>query len=117
MTKRKTVKRAGRKIPQPKPESNGQLIDGTITIEVKGGPHDGEKIHMDATVVKLAAEQLQAKHGLKEDDKGLIRPTAEFAVDLDKALQVVGYKSTATIAIHAWIRASEYFVELQKKTS
>ena len=116
MTKRKTVKRAGRKIPQPKPESNGQLIDGTITIEVKGGPHDGEKIHMDATVVKLAAEQLQAKHKLPIEDGGY-RPTAEFAVDLDKALQGVGYKSTATIAIHAWIRASEYFVELQKKTS
>ncbi len=116
MTKRKTAgpKRAGRKIPRP--ESNGQLIDGTITIEVKGGPHDGEKIHMDATVVKLAAEKLQAKHKLPIED-GLMAPTAEFALDLDKALQGVGYKSTPTIAIHAWIKASEYFLELQKKTS
>ena len=116
MTKRKTVKRAGRQIPRPKPESNGQLLDGTITIEVKGGPHDGEKIHMDATVVKLAAEKLQAKHKLPIED-GLCSPTAEFAVDLDNALQGVGYKSTPTIAIHAWIKACEYFVELQKKTS
>ena len=93
-----------------------QVIDGTITIEVQGGPHDGEKIHMDATVVKLTAEKLQTEHRLPTED-GLMRPTAEFAVDLDKALQGVGYKSTPTIAIHAWIKASEYFLELQKKTS
>ena len=109
MTKRKTVR-------TKRAESNGQLIDGTITIEVRGGPHDGEKIHMDATVVKLTAEKLQAKHKLPIED-GLMAPTAEFAVDLDKALQGVGYKSTPTIAIHAWIKASEYFVALQKKTS
>ena len=109
MTKRKTVR-------PKRAESNGQLIDGTISIEVRGGPHDGEKIHMDATVVKLAAEKLQAKHKLPIED-GLMAPTAEFAVDLDKALQGVGYKSTPTIAIHAWIKASEYFVALQKKTS
>ena len=117
MTKRKTVKRAGRKIPRPKAESNGQLIDGTITIEVKGGPHDGEKIHMDATVVKLTAEKLQAKHKMAVGEDGLVEATAEFAVDLDKALQGIGYKSTPTIAIHAWIKAGEYFVALQKKTS
>lgn len=109
MTKRKTVR-------PKRAESNGQLIDGTISIEVRGGPHDGEKIHMDATVVKLAAEKLQAKHKLPIED-GLMAPTAEFAVDLDKALRGVGYKSTPTIAIHAWIKASEYFVALQKKTS
>ena len=109
MTKRKTVR-------PKRAESNGQLIDGTISIEVRGGPHDGEKIHMDATVVKLAAEKLQANHKLPIED-GLMAPTAEFAVDLDKALQGVGYKSTPTIAIHAWIKASEYFVALQKKTS
>lgn len=109
MTKRKTVR-------PKRAESNGQLIDGTISIEVRGGPHDGEKIHMDATVVKLAAEKLQAKHKLPIED-GLMAPTAEFAVDLDKALQGIGYKSTPTIAIHAWIKASEYFVALQKKTS
>ena len=83
---------------------------------VQGGPHDDETIHMDALVVKLASEKLQAKHRLKIED-GQIEPTAEFAIDLDKALQGFGYKSTPTIAIHAWIKAVEYFVELQKKTN
>lgn len=117
MTKRKTVKRAGRKVARPKrAESNGQLVDGTISIVVRGGPHDGETLQMDATVVKLVAEKLQAKHSLPVKD-GHIQPTAEFAIDLDRALQDLGYKSTPTIAVHAWIKAVEYFIELQKKTS
>ncbi len=109
MAKRKTAR-------TKQAESNGQLIDGTITIVVRGGPHDGQTLHMDATVVKLAAERLQAKHQLEIKD-GEIEPTAEFAIDLDKALQGHGYKSTPTIAIHVWIKAVDYFVELQKKTS
>lgn len=114
MTKRKTVKPKRARVARP--ESNGQLIDGTITIVVQGGPHDGETLHMDATVVKLAAEKLQAKHQLQIED-GQIEPTAEFAIDLDKSLQGFGYKSTPTIAIHAWIKAVEYFLDLQKKTN
>lgn len=106
----KTVKR------KPKPEHNGQLIDGTIEIAVQGGPHGGETIRMDATVVKLTAEALQDKHKLTVTD-GIIEPTAEFALELDQKLQEMGYKSTPTIAIHAWVTASNYFAELQKKTN
>ena len=98
------------------PSTNGKFLDGTITIEVQGGTHDGKTIHMDAAIVQAAAEQLATKHKLKISD-GSYQPTPEFLLELDKRLQELGYDSTPTIARHAWIKASEYFTEIQKKTS
>ena len=117
MTKRKTVKRAGRKIVRPKPESKGQLIDGTITIEVKGGPHDGKTIHMSAMIVNDAVSELIKKLKLEPDSEGLTTFTPEFKIALDKRLQELGYDSTPEIAMHAQAKAFEYWTSLQKKTS
>jgi hypothetical protein len=117
MTKRKTVKRAGRKIPRPKPESNGQLIDGTITIEVQGGPHDGKTITMSASIVNDAVNELLTKLKIKPDADGLTTFTPEFKIALDKRLQELGYESTVEIAMSAQEKAFEYWTSLQKKTS
>jgi len=110
MTTKKTTRR------KPADSTNGELVDGTLTIAVKGGPYDGQTLEMDALVVRLAAETLVRKHGLKVKD-GWIDATAAFSVDLDKALKEVGYKSTPTIAIRAWEIACRLFAELQKKTN
>lgn len=83
---------------------------------MQGGPHDGKKLTMDASVVRLAADALEAKHKLIRK-KGQIHATAEFIIDLDAKLKSVGYESTPTIAMHAWIKSNEYFAEIQKKTN
>lgn len=97
-------------------EDNGHLQDGTITIEVQGGPHDGKTISMDATVVMMVAGELTKKHKLKTE-RGMTQATPRFAIELDEKLQEMGYSSTPTIAVHAWVKACEYFAAVQKKTS
>lgn len=109
-TKKKSTR--GKQEPSP----NGHFIDGTITIEVQGGPHDGKTITMDASVVSLASVPLEKKHKLVTKGEQ-IHATAEFLVDLDAKLKSIGYESTPTIALHAWIKASEYLKAIQKKTS
>lgn len=122
MTKRKAVKRAGatragRKIPRPKPESNGELIDGTITIEVKGGPHDGKTIHMSAMIVNDVVTEVSKSLNMEPESDGLTTFTPEFKMALDKRLQALGYDSTPEIAMRAQAKAFEYWTSLQKKTS
>jgi len=119
MTKRKTAgaRRTRRKIPRPKAESNGQLIDGTITIEVKGGPHDGKTILMSAMIVNDAAEEVTKKLKMQPDSDGLMTFTPEFKIAFDKRLRELGYESTVEIAMSAQEKAFEYWTSLQKKTS
>ena len=114
MTARKTAKKPTRR---KRAESNGHTNAGTITIDVMGGEYDGQTIRMDVTVVKMVAERVSANHDLQTDEDGMIVATPEFALELDQQLQKMGYNSTPTIALHAWIKASEYFAALQKKTS
>jgi len=113
-TKKKVTKQ--RKRPEKTEASNGAVYDSTIKMEVKGGPHDGKTIEMDPMLVKLSADALERKHGL-ESVEGRIQATAGFAADLSKELVTLGYDSTPSIAIGAWVKASEYFAEMQKKTS
>ncbi len=120
MTKRKAVraKRAGHRIARPKrTEDNGQLIDGTITIEVVGGPHGGKTICMSAMIVNDAVNEVIKKLNIEKDDDGLMTFTPEFKIALDKRLQSLGYESTPEIAMHAQVKAFEYWSSLQKKTS
>ncbi len=118
MTKRKTVKRAGHKIARPKQtESNGELLDGTITIVVRGGPHGGKTIYMSAMIVNDAVNEVIRKLKLQPGSDGLITFTPEFKIALDKRLQELGYDSTPEIAMHAQSKAFEYWSSLQKKTS
>ena len=56
MTKRKTVRAKRTRVSRP--ESNGELIDGTITIVVRGGPHDGGNAMTHAELVARAARWL-----------------------------------------------------------
>lgn len=97
-------------------ENNGQLLDGTLSIEVRGGPHDGKTLQMDALVVKAVADKLVAKHELVVKD-GRYDYTAEFAIEFDQKLKDVGYDSTPTIALYAWVKAVDYFITVQKKTN
>ncbi len=118
MTKRKTVKRAGHKIARPKrAESNGELLDGTITIVVRGGPHDGKTIYMSAMIVNDAADEVAKKLNMQPGSDGLTTFTPEFKMALSKRLQELGYDSTPEIAMHAQQKAFEYWTSLQKKTS
>ncbi len=120
MTKRKAAKpkRAGRRIARPKQaESNGQFNDGTITIVVQGGPHDGKTIFMSAMIVNDAVNELCTKLRLEADSDGLMTFTPEFKMALDRRLQELGYDSTPEIAMHAQEKAFEYWTSLQKKTS
>ena len=114
MTAKKTAPR--KRKPRAKPEANGHIQDGTISIEVQGGPFNGKTIHMDATVVKLLSERLESKHELPREDEMMVA-TPEFALELDAVLRGAGYDSTPTIAIHVWARACQYFADLQKKTN
>ncbi len=98
-------------------ESNGELIDGTITIVVKGGPHDGKTIHMSAMVVNDAVSEVIQKLKIEPDSDGLTTFTPEFKMALDRRLQELGYDSTVEIAMSAQQKAFEYWTSLQKKTS
>ncbi len=115
MTKRKTVRPKRARVSQP--ESNGQLIDGTITIEVVGGPHGGKTIYMSAMIVNDAVDEVIKKLKMQSDSNGLMTWTPEFKIALDKRLQELGYDSTPEIAMHAQVKAFEYWSSLQKKTN
>ena len=114
MTTRKKTPARKRKVAA---ESNGELIDGTITIVVKGGPHDGKTIHMSAMVVNDAVNEVFKKLKIEPDSDGLTTFTPEFKMALDRRLQELGYDSTPEIAMHAQQKAFEYWTSLQKKTS
>lgn len=105
-TKRRTTR---------KPESNGHFQDGTITIDVQGGPYDGQTIHMDASVLQDVGRRLIQEHELPLED-GKYNPTPEFMIAFDARLKDLGYTSTPTIAIHAWVKALDWWSDVQKKT-
>ncbi len=114
MTTRKKTPTRKRKVAA---ESNGELLDGTITIVVTGGPHGGKTIYMSAMIVNDAVSELISKLKLQPDSDGLTTFTPEFKMALDKRLQELGYESTPEIAMHAQQKAFEYWTSLQKKTS
>lgn len=110
-----------KKITKTKPakaESNGAVVAhaGVIPIVVQGGDNDGQKFDMDCTLVLTAANTLVQKHKLALVD-GTYITTVEFIKELDVAIQELGYPSTPTIATGLWQRATEFFHNLQKKTS
>lgn len=110
-----------KKITKAKPakaESNGAVVAhaGVIPIVVQGGDKDGLKFDMDCTLVITAANTLVQKHKLTLVD-GVYLPTVEFIKELDAAIQKLGYPSTPTIATGLWQRATEFFHDIQKKTS
>ena len=111
-----TVRKSRKKTPG-KAESNGELLDGTITIQVSGGPHDGKTISMSAMVVNDAVNELLKKLKIEPESDGLTTFTPEFKIALDKRLQRLGYDSTPEIAMYAQGKAFEYWQALQKKTS
>jgi hypothetical protein len=94
--------------------SNGHVSDGTLVFDIKGGQFDGQRIEMDAMVVKMASGPLEDKLTIEGES---MQSTPEFAIALDSRLKGLGYTSTPSIAIAAWQRASEYFAEQQKKTN
>ena len=100
-----------------KPATNGQMIqEGQIIVEVQGGPHDGKTITMDAMLVKLTAERLEKKHQLEVDGDQYVA-TAKFAKEFAEELEGLGYDSSPSIALAAWGRANQWYVDLKKKTS
>ncbi len=117
--KKRITKRPSRRKPTAAAaaDSNGEVLDGTLTFQIRGGPHDGKQIEMDAMLLKLACEQQEAAHKLPVDDDGCRRATPEFAVSLNQALIDLGYDCTPTIAVRAWVAVNEYFAAQQKKTS
>ena len=99
-------------------QSNGEVTAyaGIIPIVVRGGDNDGQTFDMDCTLVLTAANMLVQKHKLVLVD-GTYVTTVEFIKELDVAIQELGYPSTPTIATGLWQRATEFFHDLQKKTS
>ena len=71
---------------------------------------------MDSTLVAMEAQELVKLHKLKEEG-GQVQATTAYLQELDEKLQALGYDSTPTIAAHAWAKSSEYFAQVQKKTS
>lgn len=118
--KRATMRSTPNRRPAPSSgddrESNGAVRDGVLRIDVEGGRYHGQTIVIDPLLVLLAAEPLERSHRLEQDGDTL-RATPAFIVDLDKAMQDLGYSSTPAIALHAWIHSRAYFHEAQKKTS
>lgn len=104
---------------KPPAELNGEtdVVVGIIPIKIKGGKDDGQTFSMDCTLVSAAANSLQLKHKLQTSADGNLITTVEFLLDLDIAMQGLGYPSTPTIALALWNKASEYFAALQKKTN
>jgi len=92
------------------------VTDTVLTIKVEGGHLDGQEIEMDPMLVRLAADDLVQKHQLEAVD-GEWKATPEFVKELSDRLIEMGYRCTPSIAIHAWVRVSQYFAEIQKKTS
>ena len=116
MAKTATRRKRTAKTVRKDPSRNGAVVnDGTIAVTVKGGPYDGQTIEMDITLVKLAAEEMERKHDLPTVD-GMTQATTGFAKDLSAELVELGYNCTPAIALHAWVKVCQYFVELQKKT-
>ncbi len=99
-------------------QSNGEVTAhaGIIPMVVRGGDKDGQKFDMDCTLVITVANRLVQKHKLASVD-GTYVTTVEFIKELDAAIKELGYPSTPTIATGLWQRASEFFHEVQKKTS
>ncbi len=99
-------------------QSNGEVTAyaGIIPIVVRGGDNDGQKFDMDCTLIITVANTLVQKHKLALVD-GTYVTTVEFIKELDAAIQELGYPSTPTIATVLWQKATEFFHDLQKKTS
>ena len=90
--------------------------DAVLSIKVEGGELDGQEIEMDVMLVRLASDELARKHNLEVVD-GELHATVEFVAELCERIKQIGYPCTPSVAIHAWVKVSEYFAELQKKTS
>jgi len=106
---------AKRKTPKPKaPKPSPELPPGYIEVETFPGSKDN--IQLDAIQVMRAAEVLYDECGMKEENNEL-RPTAVFMSKLSNTLNECGYETTPSNATEAWIKASDWVINAQKKTN
>lgn len=93
------------------------LTDGQLSFEVKRADGTTTTHELDLLVIKLACEQCERRHQLKEAEGRLV-PTPEFLQDLSATLAGLGLvRCTPTIAWQVWISASEQMATLKKTAS
>ena len=83
----------------------------TLQYRIRGGVRDGECIWLPALTVKLASQELEAKHRLKKINDQMTA-TGPFIEELAAKLEV-----PVEVAILAWQESSAYYAEVQKKTN
>jgi hypothetical protein len=93
------------------------LNDGAMQVQIKhrdGGITESE---IDVVLLQLACEEVEAVHNLPLDNKGCMKPTAQFLKDLSDKLASLGVLGcTPAVAVGLWAAASEKIAELKKNT-
>lgn len=94
------------------------LDDGRLQFVVRrrdGSANDDAVYALDLLLVKLACEQLEAKHQLPTLENGQLQPTPEFLIDLAERLDGLGLAAcTPTLAWQVWQAASHELGSLKK---
>ncbi len=90
-----------------------ELDDGTLSMRLKGGQHDGLLVKLDLIVVKLAFEKVETKHKVGAG----FSATPEFLKDLCAAAQSAGVTGcTLTMAYQLWHSVAKRWADLGKST-
>jgi hypothetical protein len=97
--------------PAAKP-MNEFIDEGTISITVKGGEHEGNHT-IDVMAMYFAIEPLHKKHGVGEKDWN---STAEFLNDLSAAVaKQLGWEScSSSVAYDLWHKITSAWMALKK---
>lgn len=87
--------------------------DGTVSVKVKGGAHDGETLSLDLINLILAIEPVEAAHKVAAGFKA----NPKFTTDLATAFRSAGVPGcTPTMAYDLWCFARNAWYELKKDT-
>lgn len=88
-----------------------------LSVDVTGGPYDGQTLQIDLALLRQASDELMTVHNIEPNEQNEVSPTVEFLVDMAAKMTKAGFPCTPAIVQHAWLKMSEYFAEVQKKTN
>ncbi len=91
------------------------ILDGTLSLRVRGGELDGKVVAIDVMSASLACEALTTRHGVYE--KGW-KATPEFLRDLTDVFRSEGVEGcTASLAYQLWHKVTKAWSDLKKNMS
>lgn len=108
---KKTTRTARR--PAEKQPGSHLLDDGTLTVQIKDGPHSGKSFQIDILAAKLACEAVEAKHRVGAKDFTVSAALLDDLAAAFKSLPGVDY-CTPTMAYKLWCAVAREFIALKK---